>query len=1035
MPDPSSDRDPVEALAAEFAERIRRGERPAVEEYATKHPALAKKINELFPTIAQMEQLKCRKEHSSATAVALGGPRPENLGDFRILREVGRGGMGIVYEAEQKSLGRRVAVKVLPQSSLLNARQLQRFHREAQSAAGLHHTNVVPVFGAGEEGGYHYIVMQMIPGVGLDEILLQLAESRRAESPETDPLATASGSSPAERIAEVADAGRMLVCSDIEHATGPGSSVCPGIGSQDAAAAPNTLLPKAPTEDFGVKEAPTVTVSPDPASRCQGLPTGRSDLLRIGPTYWRNVARIGVQVADALSYAHERSVLHRDIKPSNLIFDRQGIVWVTDFGLAKAMQDDSVSRTGDIVGTLRYMAPERLHGKADVRSDIYSLGLTLYETLALRPAYEASDTSSLLRKISEESPPRLATAAAGVPRDLETIVMKTIAREPAHRYLSAGELAGDLRLFLEDRPIRARRVSPVERLWRWCRRNRAVAGLAATALALLVLVAVVASVGYARTRIANTKVNAALAGESRQRQKAEATTQLALEALDDIFKQFAPERMSEFTELALDDSSDSEIQIPVQPVLSKEAASLLEHLLVFYHRLAVQGGDDAVLRRKTADANRRVGDIRVRLGQFEQAEAAYLRSIESYRQIEESTPADIGVATEADVRVATEIARIYNNLGDLQVAAGSPEASRSFHVDALKTLDRLATASDPLPAVRYEMARTCYFLGRGAPPEMAHGARRPGPHPPRGGPPPPDRNQRENEPHPPRGGPPLGPPRDGPGPPPPDRNQRENEQYLLRAIRLLEELAGQQPAIPDYRHLLARCYRDLPPAKPFGPDAARVGQTDRAIEILEKLVEDLPSVPGYQHDLAKSYLHAFSQLPPGSHATGESRLRKALGIAEKLVAEHPNVPDYAASQAHVHFVLSEMLRHDRRPDEAELGLRKALSLQSSLVSRHPDVIPYQAWQATIQDALAMLLRGQGQMKEACSLLEAATAKLRGILETEPEAHYIERLLSRSYDNLADMYRQLGQEDLADEAIRQAEQHRDDRRPPPRFPHD
>jgi len=801
----------------------------------------------------------------------------------------------------------------------------------------------------------------------------------------------------------------MLIRSDIEHAAGPDSPVCSETGSQDAGDDRDTLSSRTPTKDFGVDAAPTIMVGPDSASRRTPLPTGRSDLPRIGPTYWRNVARIGVQVADALSYAHERGVLHRDIKPSNLILDRQGIVWVTDFGLAKAMEDDSVSRTGDLVGTLRYMAPERLHGEADVRSDIYSLGLTLYETLALRPAYEGSDASSLLRKISEEPPPRLATVAAGIPRDLETIVMKTVAREPVHRYQSAGELAEDLRLFLEDRPIRARRVSSAERLWRWCRRNRAVAGLAATALALLVLVAIVASVGYVRTRIANTKVTAALAGESRQRQKAEATTGLALEALDDIFRQFAPERMSEFTELSFDDSSGSEIQVPVQPVLSKEAASLLEHLLGFYDRLADQGGDDADIRKKAANANRRVGDIRARLGQFEQAQAAYLRAIKSYRQIEEGTP--------ADTCLPTEIARIYNSLGDLQVAAGSPGASRSFHVDALRTLEHLATASDASPAVRYEMARTCYFLGRGIPPGMTPGAPRPRPHPPRGGPPP-------------------GPPRDGPGlPPPPDRTQRENEPYLLRAIGLLEQLAGEQPGIPDYQHLLARCYRDLPPAKPSGPGGARLTRTDRTIEILEKLVEDFPGEPRYQHDLAKSYLHVVSQLPPGALATAEGRLREALRITEKLIAEHPNVPDYGASQVQVHFILSEMFRHDRRPDAAEPELRKALSLQSSLVSRFPEVVPYKVWKAVIQDALAKLLSNHGQMREACSLLKGSTAAFHEILETEPDAPYVDRLLKRSYENLADVYMRLGQEDLADEALRQAKQYRDDRRPPPRFPHD
>ena len=431
------------------------------------------------------------------------------------------------------------------------------------------------------------------------------------------------------------------------------------------------------------------------------------------------MAHIGVQVADALNYAHQRGVLHRDIKPSNLIVDQQGIVWVTDFGLAKAMEDDSVSRTGDVVGTLQYMAPEQLHGNTDARSDIYSLGLTLYETLALRPAYKAPDPSSLMRKISQESPPRLASVAPGIPRDLETIIMKAVSREPAHRYQSAGELAEDLRLLLEDRPIRARRVSSVEHLWRWCRRNRVVAGLAATALTLLVLVAVVASVGYVRT-------NNALAGESDQRRKADATSRLAIEALDDIFEQFVPERMFDSA-----DSSGSEIQVPVQPVLSKEAASLLERLLVFYDRHAAEGSGDVNLRRKSADANRRVGDIRAALGQFDQAQAAYLTAIDTYRQIEERL--------SAGSSVAVEIARIYNSLGELQIPAGSPHASRSFHLKALETLDRAATTANASPAVRFEMARTCYSLGQDAgTPPMTFGAPPPPPgqhrEPPPGGP-------------------------------------------------------------------------------------------------------------------------------------------------------------------------------------------------------------------------------------------------------------------------------------------------------------
>ena len=176
--------DSLETLADEFMERQRRGESPSVAEYAAQHPDLAAEIEELFPTIAVMEQLKAQKERQSGARVSLGGVRLERLGDFRILGEIGRGGMGIVYEAFQESLGRHVAVKVLPRQALLDPQQLRRFQREAQTAARLHHTNIVPVFGVGEHDGFHYIVMQLIEGAGLDNVLARLRQggSRQRES-------------------------------------------------------------------------------------------------------------------------------------------------------------------------------------------------------------------------------------------------------------------------------------------------------------------------------------------------------------------------------------------------------------------------------------------------------------------------------------------------------------------------------------------------------------------------------------------------------------------------------------------------------------------------------------------------------------------------------------------------------------------------------------------------------------------------------------------------------------------------------------
>ena len=183
---------------------------------------------------------------------------------------------------------------------------------------------------------------------------------------------------------------------------------------------------------------------------------------------------------------HKQGILHRDIKPSNLLLDSRGTVWVTDFGLAKADDQQNLTHTGDILGTLRYMPPEAFEGKYDARGDVYSLGLTLYELLAFRPAFDQKDRGSLIRQVTHEEPPRLSKVRSDVPRDLETIVHKAIDRDPDHRYASADLLAADLQRFLDDEPIQARRLSSVERLNRWRRRNRGLAvALAVTALALI----------------------------------------------------------------------------------------------------------------------------------------------------------------------------------------------------------------------------------------------------------------------------------------------------------------------------------------------------------------------------------------------------------------------------------------------------------------------------------------------------------------------------------------------------------------------
>ena len=449
------ERDPLDQLAEEFLERHRRGERPDIAEFVARDPKRAEQLRELLSALLLVEGVRPR---SDATVNNIARPGPagvepglKQLGDYRIVGEVGRGGMGVVYEAEQISLGRRVALKVFAPSIARSPSHLERFLREARSAAQLHHTNIVPVFGVGDQDGLYYYAMQFITGQGLDKVLAEV-KRHKGRSPAlagTDELATREGPSDS----SLAEVGGLLAS-----------------GHFDAISQPARVGPPPPASLPGDWSFAMATDSDE--------------------RYARSVARIGVQVADALEYAHRHGTLHRDIKPSNLLLDAQGRVWVTDFGLAKAIADDDLTRTGDFVGTLRYMAPERFRGSCDVRSDVHALGLTLYELLALRPAFDASERDRLIYQVTHLEPPRLGALNPAVPRDLETIVQKAIEVEAAQRYRSAGAMAEDLRCFLECRPIAARRLGSAERLTRWARRNPGLATLG-TACAFLLAVTVV----------------------------------------------------------------------------------------------------------------------------------------------------------------------------------------------------------------------------------------------------------------------------------------------------------------------------------------------------------------------------------------------------------------------------------------------------------------------------------------------------------------------------------------------------------------
>ncbi len=387
-------------------------------------------------------------------------PSERQLGDFRLVREVGRGGMGVVYEAEQISLHRRVALKVLPFAAALDLRQIQRFQLEAQAAACLHHPNIVPVHGVGCERGVYYYAMQLIDGQSLAETI---AELRRLDG--LDP-----GDAPAPDLAAISTtalAARLLTGVAADRPAGAGSDT--------------------PTVVEGPASAPREIGGPAIPPPDRGPATGSSTRNR---TYVRAAARLALQAAEALDHAHARGVLHRDIKPGNLLLDAAGGLWVTDFGLAQIRGDDRLTRSGDVLGTLRYMSPEQALGRRvviDGRTDVYSLGVTLYELLTLRPAVDGPDRAEILRHVAEQEPVPPRRLNPSVPIDLETIVLKASAKDPSARYATAGEMADDMRRFLEDQPIRARRPSLLDRAAKWSRRY--VAAVASAFVLLLLSVA------------------------------------------------------------------------------------------------------------------------------------------------------------------------------------------------------------------------------------------------------------------------------------------------------------------------------------------------------------------------------------------------------------------------------------------------------------------------------------------------------------------------------------------------------------------
>jgi serine/threonine protein kinase len=524
----SDDRGKLVQLTEELIERMREGLPVDRDGYLARYPDYAQQLGELIDTLLLVADLASSDLHSESTLDSIaenptGNPGLGTLGDFRLLREIGRGGMGVVYEADQLSLGRLVALKVLPFAAVLDKRQLQRFKHEAQAAASLHHPNIVPVFGVGCHRGVHYIAMQLIRGHTLATVIHELC------GPQGD-----------------AQASTISPLSDVT------SNLCNGQFAPPVESAGHGNRVVDPQHQSPVKPLPPgrddVETSDTVRTDREVVATMRSKLR--SSAFFRTVARLGIQAADALQYAHEHGVVHRDIKPANLILDNEGRLWVTDFGLAQLETETGVTMSGDVLGTVRYMSPEQAHvqaGMVDHRTDIYSLGVTLCELLTQRPAYDGPNRQSLLREIAAHQPRPPRALNAVIPRQLETVFLKAMRRSPGERYASAAELADDLQRFLDHKPIHAKPPTLTDRMAKWALRNRR---LVLAVVVLLVLASVGLFVSNRRSAHQRNLAREAAAQESmqrgladRERSRAKANYRLALEAINEMLHRVAGDQL------------------------------------------------------------------------------------------------------------------------------------------------------------------------------------------------------------------------------------------------------------------------------------------------------------------------------------------------------------------------------------------------------------------------------------------------------------------------------------------------------------
>lgn len=773
------------------------------------YPDLASALRIYFRSLSKLHDVAAGFGRAAAEELAkTPQEQPGRLGDFELLREIGRGGMGVVYEARQISLDRRVAVKLLPFAAVLSAKQIARFKHEAQAAAHVQHPNIVPVFAIGVERGVHYYAMQLIDGQPLDRAIAELRK--------------------------------------------------------------------------GLGLARTYSV----------LNAGHSR-----QEFFETVARLGMQAATALHAAHEYGVVHRDVKPSNLLLEADGKIWVTDFGLARFQRNQMLTRTGDLIGTMKYMSPEQAAGRpeaVDHRTDIYSLGATLYELLTLQPAFTEQDGPALLRKIEHFEPRRPREIRRDIPVDLENIILKAMAKEPRDRYASAEQLADDLDNFLSGKPTLARPLSRMDRMLKWSWRNRRSVAVAVALLLVAVVGLTITTLQFGRQKL-RAETNVAKAdrylNDARQvldRFGVQLAEQLSdVPGAENVRRELLEETCAYYQHFVQEASGDPALcgdlavaygklaTLQSEAGSSPEALAAQKKAVELFRKLAIIEPENVDYQKGLALSQNNLGLMLMRIDQSTEAESVFAAAISRQRRLLARFP--------EDRELVANLAAAYSNLGLLQKEAGRNADARSSFTEAIDLLADHGRDSRKQAAAQNNLATT--YVAE-APERAVHW-------------------------------------------------HEEARQLLERDLKLA-------PMDRPLQRELALTLSNLGSAwsRSKTPEKA-LPNYQRAIEIQSSLARSFPSAKTYRRDLAVTrnnlgLFHSRARRQEAARQEFERAIETHLPLAER----HPEDAALQSSLAGIYHNLGVVLENSASLHPAAEAFEKAAGHQRAAVAASPGAIRY-----------------------------------------------------------------------------------------------